>query len=585
MLLRVSAKPRKVADNNENTVTPQDDREVMEPQSPPTRSAPGTANSQEGCNTSTQEIKEPIDKKPRLEAQVSTSSTETVCPSYSETESCPHSNEQDSEENCVEKTVEPSIDCLSEREASSSQAASIHAGVSHSPALQPASNVPPTSSYTEGATASTPHLKSSDPAHQTISTPSQHRVSPGSNLVTPASTIDDLFSDNTTEKCFDDLVCDAIFGEDETVLHSPDGMAGGGGEGSSGSRRCVDGTSIQIQAAKDEMQKEKQKLLSNIEALKSELASKERLLVEKSEKEKEFEKEKKQGVGVIDSMQEELTCVICQELFVVAHTLTCAHSFCADCINAWMNSKKECPICRKPITTKPIHSLVLDNTIDKMVEKMDVQAREERKQLKESRIPKPAKSGMIDMLATASALGVLSRSGSTNAGSGATGGSGSRSNRGGASGSGHASRSNHSGASGSGRASGSNRSRNRGSNRHGTSSIGANNRSGRNQNRGGRFSLIIGRGSANSPIVLTETPPRGPHQHHTTHITIHDDDEEEDEEEEDGYYDEDDEDDYDDSEEDDDGEEGDPGLEGHYYGGYGRCYNCGKSKHSCVGDI
>lgn len=89
--------------------------------------------------------------------------------------------------------------------------------------------------------------------------------------------------------------------------------------------------------------------------------------------------------------------------------------------------KKDCPICRKTITSEPVRSLALDNAIDKMVEKMDSSAREERQKLKESyneslkkfdptSVAGPSgtstrtRGGMVDTLAAADALGVLTRS-------------------------------------------------------------------------------------------------------------------------------------------------------------------------------
>ena len=381
-----------------------------------------------------------------------------------------------------------------------------------------------------------------------VITPStQYSTSPGSTLISPL--IDELFSDG--EKHMDDVISDAIFGEEPVPCPSRTTAiaSSGSGSGGDGGGRHLDGTSIQIQAAKDEMQKEKQKLLSNIEALRSELASKERLLVEKSEKEKEIEETKKHNEGVIDSMQEEFTCVICQELFVVAHTLTCSHSFCEGCIEQWMKSKKDCPICRKQITAKPVHSLVLDNAIDKMVEKMNDAAREERKLLKESRTgkTKPAaesRSSVVDILTTASALGVLNPMPTAAASSGGPSGrhqSGpSGGNRSGPSGGGPNS-GNQSGPSGGSRSTG---------------------------HRGGQS--VTGAGSADSPIVLlSDTPIRGVTQSRTNiHISISDE-----EEEEDDSYD-----------SDSDGSDGsyNSGLSGHYYGGYGRCYNCGELNLNCL---
>ena len=142
-----------------------------------------------------------------------------------------------------------------------------------------------------------------------------------------------------------------------------------------------DATSIQIQIAKDEMEKEKHKLLSSIEALKSELMAKEQLLVDKEEEDKA--KQEKSNSSMMSSMQEEFTCVICQELFVSAYTLPCAHSYCEWCIKEWMKGKKrsDCPICRKMITSEPVHSLALDNAISKLVEKLDSEAKAEREEV------------------------------------------------------------------------------------------------------------------------------------------------------------------------------------------------------------
>ncbi|XP_051852764.1 E3 ubiquitin-protein ligase RNF8 isoform X3 [Antechinus flavipes] len=60
-----------------------------------------------------------------------------------------------------------------------------------------------------------------------------------------------------------------------------------------------------------------------------------------------------------------------------AVTLNCAHSFCSYCINEWMKRKVECPICRQDIESKT-RSLVLDNCINKMVEKLSSEMKERR---------------------------------------------------------------------------------------------------------------------------------------------------------------------------------------------------------------
>ena len=181
-----------------------------------------------------------------------------------------------------------------------------------------------------------------------------------------ASDIDELFDGGETETI---IMEDAIFGEasrntDDKVFEE---------------RRQMDATTLQIQLAKKQMDEENKKLLSSIEALKSELAAKDQLLANNEEKTKAAESA---GNSVVSSMQEEFTCVICQELFIIAYTLPCAHSFCEWCIKEWMKRKghKDCPICRKKITTDPVHSLALDNAVSKLVEKLSPDEQKERKE-------------------------------------------------------------------------------------------------------------------------------------------------------------------------------------------------------------
>ncbi|KFO69805.1 E3 ubiquitin-protein ligase RNF8 [Cuculus canorus] len=78
-----------------------------------------------------------------------------------------------------------------------------------------------------------------------------------------------------------------------------------------------------------------------------------------------------------DVLENELQCTICSEHLIEAVTLNCAHSFCSYCINEWMKRKVECPICRQEIQSKT-RSLVLDNCIDRMVEKLNVEMKEHR---------------------------------------------------------------------------------------------------------------------------------------------------------------------------------------------------------------
>lgn len=87
---------------------------------------------------------------------------------------------------------------------------------------------------------------------------------------------------------------------------------------------------------------------------------------------------------VNDIMDEQLTCSICSELFVKATTLNCMHTFCQHCINLWTKKRKECPVCRTPVSSMN-RSIVLDNFIESMLENLPIRFKERRKELVEER--------------------------------------------------------------------------------------------------------------------------------------------------------------------------------------------------------
>ncbi|XP_033917048.1 E3 ubiquitin-protein ligase RNF8 isoform X2 [Melopsittacus undulatus] len=101
--------------------------------------------------------------------------------------------------------------------------------------------------------------------------------------------------------------------------------------------------------------------------------------LEETKEEKEKVRAQKEEVlnQMNDVLENELQCTICSEHFIEAVTLNCAHSFCSYCISEWTKRKVECPICRQEIKSKT-RSLVLDNCIDRMVEKLDVGMKEHR---------------------------------------------------------------------------------------------------------------------------------------------------------------------------------------------------------------
>ncbi|XP_021917544.1 E3 ubiquitin-protein ligase rnf8-like isoform X2 [Zootermopsis nevadensis] len=83
-------------------------------------------------------------------------------------------------------------------------------------------------------------------------------------------------------------------------------------------------------------------------------------------------------------METELQCSICSELFVIATTLNCTHTFCHSCIVKWMEKKKNCPVCRTCITSQN-RSIAMDNFIDRMVENLSVEMKNRRQEVVEER--------------------------------------------------------------------------------------------------------------------------------------------------------------------------------------------------------
>ena len=212
----------------------------------------------------------------------------------------------------------------------------------------------------------------------------------------PLSTVSPkLASQLCVAALFDEVPCCS---DESKVSEAVFGSVSTDGEPSAVKRLKLDSdaATIQTELAKEESDRERHSLLSKIQALKSELEAKEQLLVGRDEA--AAEERANRNSSMLLTMQEEFTCVICQELFISAHTLPCAHSFCEWCIKEWTKCQRrnDCPICRKRMTTDPVHSLVLDNAIDKIVEKLDSEAREERGRLKRTReeslrkLPAPA---------------------------------------------------------------------------------------------------------------------------------------------------------------------------------------------------
>ena len=115
---------------------------------------------------------------------------------------------------------------------------------------------------------------------------------------------------------------------------------------------------------------ENQKQLEDcLQELRKQIEEKEAQLMEQEEVTKKVEQDAKQTV--IQTMEDEFTCIICQELFIEATTLPCAHTFCEVCLRLWMRKKKNCPVCRRRIKGKAVRSFVLDSVVEKMIDAMD----------------------------------------------------------------------------------------------------------------------------------------------------------------------------------------------------------------------
>ena len=122
---------------------------------------------------------------------------------------------------------------------------------------------------------------------------------------------------------------------------------------------------------------------STLQELRQIVESKNEELLKQQEETKRVEMEARKTV--IEQMEDEFTCIICQDLFINSTTLPCAHSFCEYCLQTWLLKKNNCPICRQIITGKPVRSLVLDNAIAKMVESMDEETKTRRQTVSQER--------------------------------------------------------------------------------------------------------------------------------------------------------------------------------------------------------
>ncbi|XP_051016624.1 E3 ubiquitin-protein ligase TRIM13 [Acomys russatus] len=83
--------------------------------------------------------------------------------------------------------------------------------------------------------------------------------------------------------------------------------------------------------------------------------------------------------GVMELLEEDLTCPICCSLFDDPRVLPCSHNFCKKCLegllegnvrnSVWRPSPFKCPTCRKETSATGVHSLQVNYSLKGIVEK------------------------------------------------------------------------------------------------------------------------------------------------------------------------------------------------------------------------
>uniref|UniRef100_A0A8C6SQA5 Uncharacterized protein n=1 Tax=Neogobius melanostomus TaxID=47308 RepID=A0A8C6SQA5_9GOBI len=86
-------------------------------------------------------------------------------------------------------------------------------------------------------------------------------------------------------------------------------------------------------------------------------------------------------VYIVQTFSEDLTCLICQDIFKEPVVLSCSHSFCKDCLRSWWREKptRECPVCmRRSSKSDPPRNLALRNLCEAYVQQREQKTPEEQ---------------------------------------------------------------------------------------------------------------------------------------------------------------------------------------------------------------
>lgn len=88
----------------------------------------------------------------------------------------------------------------------------------------------------------------------------------------------------------------------------------------------------------------------------------------------------KDGIGQKDAqelLESDLSCAICQDIYINPLILNCSHSFCKFCVYQWLSKKTGCPQCRLAVSFQA-ENLALRNIINRMVQKTSQQFQNNR---------------------------------------------------------------------------------------------------------------------------------------------------------------------------------------------------------------
>ncbi|CAH1407425.1 unnamed protein product [Nezara viridula] len=95
---------------------------------------------------------------------------------------------------------------------------------------------------------------------------------------------------------------------------------------------------------------------------------------------------------IIETLDREMLCSICNDIIYEATALNCRHTFCRFCLIEWKKKKKECPVCRTKIKTET-RPLVIDSFIDKLADTIGGELKTRRLEVKEERTAKSPRGG------------------------------------------------------------------------------------------------------------------------------------------------------------------------------------------------